>query len=146
MRTIRSLSWVLLLLGVAAPAAAQRSPAFLLNDGQRSLGGPAVGGSFDLFSAQFEQALTARSGSLQLVDVAGGDLASGRRAANTVDATPWTTVSGSPVTDGYTNDWLLVEDVAMAHQSVVPEPEVVILLATGLLALGAVAYFRGMVG
>lgn len=144
MRTIRSLSWVLLLLGVATPAAAQRSPAFLLNDGQRGVGGPPVGGSFDLYSAQFERALTARSGSLQLVDVAGGDLASldGMRFRG------WdqSLVSGSPVTDGYTEDWLLVHDVAMAHQSVVPEPEVVILLATGLLALGAVAYFRGMVG
>jgi hypothetical protein len=138
------LSWVLLLLGVAAPAAAQRSPAFLLNDGQRGLGGPVVGGSFDLYSAQFQRALAARSGSLRLVDVAGGDLANmdGMRFHG------WdqSLVSGSPVSDGYTNDWLLVEDMALAHQSVVPEPEVVILLATGLLALGAVAYFRGMVG
>jgi hypothetical protein len=32
----------------------------------------------------------------------------------------------------------------LVQQSVVPEPETVILLVTGLLALGAVAYFRGI--
>jgi hypothetical protein len=31
----------------------------------------------------------------------------------------------------------------LVQQSVVPEPETVILLVTGLLAIGAVAYFRG---
>jgi len=31
----------------------------------------------------------------------------------------------------------------LTQQSVVPEPETVILLVTGLMALGAAAYFRG---
>jgi hypothetical protein len=47
------------------------------------------------------------------------------------------------------SEWTVISDVAgtkqefMMQQSVVPEPETVILLVTGLLAIGAVAYFRG---
>jgi len=51
-------------------------------------------------------------------------------------------------------NWTVISDVNAAatsgtqeflvQQSVVPEPETVILLVTGLLALGAVAYFRGI--
>jgi hypothetical protein len=50
-------------------------------------------------------------------------------------------------------DWTVISDMGatatsgkqefLTQQSVVPEPETVILLVTGLLALGAVAYFRG---
>jgi len=45
--------------------------------------------------------------------------------------------------------WTIISDVNatkqefLTQQSVVPEPETVILLVTGLMALGAVAYFRG---
>jgi hypothetical protein len=52
------------------------------------------------------------------------------------------------------SDWTVISDVNgtatsgkqefLTQQSVVPEPETVILLVTGLLALGAVAYFRGI--
>ena len=52
------------------------------------------------------------------------------------------------------SDWTVISDVNasatsgtqefLVQQSVVPEPETVILLVTGLLALGAVAYFRGV--
>jgi hypothetical protein len=53
-----------------------------------------------------------------------------------------------------TSGWTVISDVNatstsgrqefLVQQSVVPEPEAVILLVTGLLALGAVAYFRGI--
>jgi hypothetical protein len=215
MRFFRPMSWLLLLLVVAAPAAAQRSPAFLLNGGARGLGGLQVGGSFDFYSTQFELALAASSGSMRLVGLAGGDLAStyGMRfrgwdqslaseryraaaflatqisdarpdeahrlnraiwnlmgmtdlaeadfalggdpkvqlrmqesllAANTVDATQWTIASDVPVA-GSARSELLVQNLEQTEQSVVPEPEVIILLASGLLALGAAAYFRGTV-
>jgi hypothetical protein len=63
--------------------------------------------------------------------------------ADVVDATRWTIASDVDVAGSSGNE-LLVHSVAAEH-TVVPEPEVVILLASGLLALGAVAYFRGMV-
>jgi hypothetical protein len=53
-------------------------------------------------------------------------------------------------TDGIDpSDWLIISDADVNRQefitqNVVPEPETVILLVTGLLALGAVAYFRGI--
>lgn len=53
--------------------------------------------------------------------------------AGTVDGDSWMVISNA---NGSTQEFL-------AQQSVVPEPETVILLVTGLLALGAVAYFRG---
>jgi hypothetical protein len=48
------------------------------------------------------------------------------------------------------DDWTIISAASgnyqefMVQQSVVPEPETVILLLTGLLAVGAVAYFRGL--
>jgi hypothetical protein len=71
--------------------------------------------------------------------------------------------SGSTLNDAITNganingsEWTVISDVGttkngvttyaqefLVQQSVVPEPETVILLVTGLLAIGAVAYFRG---
>jgi len=64
----------------------------------------------------------------------------------------------SPSFIAQSGDWTIISDVAGTslsnssskqeflyyQQSVVPEPETVILLVTGLLALGAVAYFRGI--
>lgn len=216
MRSFRPLSSLLVLLVAAAPAAAQRSPAFLLNGGVRGLGGLPAGGSFDYYSTQFELALAASSGRMSLASLAGGDLTStyGMRlrgwdqriaseryraaaflatrisaarpdearqlrsamwnlmgmtdlaetdfarggdpkvrwrmqeallSANTVDAAQWTIASDVPVAGSSNNELLVRNMVAHTEHSVVPEPEVVILLATGLLALGAVAYFRGMV-
>jgi hypothetical protein len=63
--------------------------------------------------------------------------------ANTVDAAQWTIASDVDMAGSSRNEFLL-QSMAV-EQSVVPEPEVIILLASGLLALGAVAYFRGMV-
>lgn len=60
-------------------------------------------------------------------------LASGLANANTVDGDSWTVISAE---SGTVQEFLV-------QQSVVPEPETVILLVTGLLAIGAVAYFRG---
>jgi len=62
--------------------------------------------------------------------------------ADFVDAAQWTIASDVAVAG--TSSELLVQSLA-TDQTVVPEPEVVILLASGLLALGAVVYFRGMV-
>jgi hypothetical protein len=53
--------------------------------------------------------------------------------AHTINGDNWTIVSA---TNGGSQEFLV-------QQSVVPEPETVILLVTGLLAIGAVAYFRG---
>jgi hypothetical protein len=55
-----------------------------------------------------------------------------------IDASEWTVISGVNATSSSGKQEFLVQ------QSVVPEPETVILLVTGLLALGAVAYFRGI--
>jgi hypothetical protein len=66
--------------------------------------------------------------------------------ADFVDAAQWTIASDVTIAGSFHNE-LLVRGVAhgvAAEQTVVPEPEVVILLASGLLALGAVVYFRGM--
>lgn len=62
-----------------------------------------------------------------------GLLNSALTAANTVDGDSWMVISA---TNGGSQEFLV-------QQSVVPEPETVILLVTGLLAIGAVAYFRG---
>lgn len=53
--------------------------------------------------------------------------------ASSVSGDNWMVISAA---DGRSQEFL-------TQQSVVPEPETVILLVTGLLALGAVAYFRG---
>jgi len=213
MRPFRPLSWLLLLLVSAAPAAAQRSPVFLLNGGARSIGNLPIGASFDRYSEEFERALLAGSGSVKLANLAWADLTTtygvrfrgwdqsiaseryraaaflatqipsarpdeARRlylamwglmgatdpggavpfrgadprigvlmqdallGADAVDASQWTIASDVDVAGTSTNE-LLVQ--SLVTESVVPEPEVVILLASGLLALGAVAYFRGMV-
>jgi hypothetical protein len=217
MRPFRPLSWLLLLLVSAAPAAAQRSPVFLLHGGAGSIGSLPIGASFDRYSEQFERAVLAGSGSVKLANLAWADLGTtygvrfrgwdqriaseryraaaflatqipsarpneARRlylamwglmgetdlgaavafrgadprigvlmqdallGADVVDATQWTIASDVNVAGSSTNE-MLVQSLAAEHteHSVVPEPEVVILLATGLLALGAVAYFRGMV-
>ncbi len=61
--------------------------------------------------------------------------------ANPVDAAQWTIASDVQMAGTSTNE-VLVQSTA-AEQSVVPEPEVILLLAGGLLALGAIAHFRG---
>jgi len=63
--------------------------------------------------------------------------------ASTVDADAWTVVSDA---SGNNPELLVVQSVETVQnvESVVPEPQTVILLVTGLLALGAVAYFRGI--
>jgi len=63
-----------------------------------------------------------------------GDLQTALDNASTIDGDSWTIVSAA---SGNSQEFLV-------QQSVVPEPETVILLVTGLLALGAVAYFRGI--
>jgi len=210
MRPFRPLSWLLLLLVSAAPAAAQRPSAYLLYGGVGARGSlPGGGTPFDVYSRYFEQALLARPGSVRLTNLAGGDLTTtygvrfrgwdesiaseryraaaflatqissarpgeARRlelamwnlmgatdaggagsirgavqeallGANAVDAAQWTIASDVEVAGRSTNEFLVqTMAVEQAEQSVVPEPEVIILLASGLLALGAVAYFRGM--
>ena len=74
MRPFRSLSWLLLLLVSAAPAAAQRPPVFLLNGGSRSIGSLPIGASFDRYSEQFERALLAGSESVKLANLGWANL------------------------------------------------------------------------
>jgi hypothetical protein len=211
MRPLRPVSWLVLLLVSAAPAAAQRPSAYLLNGGVGARGGLPGMTPFDVYSRYFEQALRASAGSVKLANLAGADLTTtygvrfrgwdqsiaseryraaaflatqissarpgeARRlqlamwnlmgatdagdvgpmrgavqeallGANTVDAAQWTIASDVEVAGRSTNEFLVqTMAVEQAEQSVVPEPEVIILLASGLLALGAVAYFRGMAG
>jgi hypothetical protein len=54
--------------------------------------------------------------------------------------------------DDVSADWYVISPTSQTpsqefimHTNVIPEPETIILLASGLLALGAVAYFRSMV-
>jgi len=64
-------------------------------------------------------------------------LAAGNATDFVAQSSNWTVISdvGATATSG--------KQEFLTQQSVVPEPETVILLVTGLLALGAVAYFRG---
>ena len=64
-------------------------------------------------------------------------LTSGNTAEFQAQASDWTVISGVNASATTGKQEFLVQ------QSVVPEPETVILLVTGLLAIGAVAYFRG---
>jgi hypothetical protein len=68
-------------------------------------------------------------------------MSEGLVGANTVDAAQWTIASDVRMAGTATNEFL-VQSTA-AEQSVVPEPDVILLLAGGLLALGAIAHFRG---
>ncbi|MDH4044846.1 MAG: PEP-CTERM sorting domain-containing protein, partial [Gemmatimonadota bacterium] len=47
------------------------------------------------------------------------------------------------------SEWMVITDASGSTQefitrNVVPEPETIILLVSGLMAIGAVAYFRGV--
>jgi hypothetical protein len=64
-------------------------------------------------------------------------LSAGNTAEFQAQAGNWTVISDMSATATTGKQEFLVQ------QSVVPEPETVILLVTGLLAIGAVAYFRG---
>lgn len=77
----------------------------------------------------------------------GGVLGDGTASQNALSAA-FTELAGNPSAVN-ASDWLIISDVDGNRQefitrNVVPEPETIILLVSGLMAIGAVAYFRGV--